>query len=272
MAINISTDISVTTGGKLTDIGQIQGGWKTVSTESDLYALTGSATLKGKLQNGQIFYVSSSATLYTVDVTGNAPFQTYTFHTFSWPGGGGGSTDITDLNNFTGSATLRLDALQAATSSYVYSGSFDGSNTLTLYTEGGNYQLDLSGLAGGGGSGDITAVIAGNGLEGGASSGDATVSLDTGSAHFINSVLNSGIFRLSGSAYATTNNIQITGSFDVNFTESSQEFRVASQSITQFTINNEGVAVLAPRLGTPTFVSGGMYFSTDGNFYFGITQ
>jgi len=32
MAINISTDIAVTTGGKLTDITAIQGGWQTVDT------------------------------------------------------------------------------------------------------------------------------------------------------------------------------------------------------------------------------------------------
>lgn len=126
--------------------------------------------------------------------------------------------------------------------------------------------------SGGGGTGDITAVIAGDGLSGGASTGDATLTLDTGSTHFINAVLGSGLFRLTGSVYATTNNVTVTGSLDVNFVENTQEFRVSSQSVTQFSINNEGVAVLAPRSTVPTAVSGGMYFSTDGNFYFGIQQ
>lgn len=120
------------------------------------------------------------------------------------------------------------------------------------------------------GNGDITAVNAGLGLSGGANSGDATLTLDTGSTHFITAVLGSGIFRLTGSVYSTVNDIAITGSLDVNFVESDQEFRVASQSITQFSINNEGVAVLAPRENAPTPVSGGMYFNTNGNFYFGL--
>ena len=60
MPINISTDIAVTTGGKLTDITAIQGGWQTVDTVADMNAYTGSATLKGKLTDGQIFYVNGT--------------------------------------------------------------------------------------------------------------------------------------------------------------------------------------------------------------------
>lgn len=68
--------------------------------------------------------------------------------------GGGSATDITDLNNFTGSIQTEVDNLTAATSSYLYSGSFDGgTNVITLYSEDQNYDLDLSGLAGGGGGG-----------------------------------------------------------------------------------------------------------------------
>ena len=219
-------------------------------------------------------------------------------------GSGAIVTDITDLNNYTGSANTRFDNLEAVTGSYlvsddtgslVYSGSFDGVSTLTLYLPDGNLDLDLSALTdttvdisalntftgsaesrldsieGATGS-YITAVIAGDGLSGGASTGDATLTLDSGSTHFISAVLGSGLFRLTGSVYATTNDVAITGSLDINFVESDQEFRVYSQSSIQFSINNEGVAVLAPRDGEPTAVSGGMYFSTDGNFYFGIQQ
>ena len=136
MAINLTTDLNVTTGGKLTDIGQIQGGWKTVASESDMNALTASATLKGKLQNGQMFYVSSSATLYTCKIAGSGPFATYSFNEFVWPG-----TETVELNTFTGSIQSQVDSILQFTGSIQsqvdsilqFTGSYavTGSNTFT---------------------------------------------------------------------------------------------------------------------------------------------
>jgi hypothetical protein len=48
-----------------------------------------------------------------------------------------------------------VDDINAATGSFLYSGSFDGSSTLTLYSEDTNYSIDLSALSGGGGGGSI---------------------------------------------------------------------------------------------------------------------
>lgn len=118
MAINLTTDLNVTTGGKLTDIGQIQGGWKTVANESDMNALTASATLKGKLQNGQMFYVSSSATLYTCKIVGSGPFATYAFNQFVWPG-----TETVELNEFTASIQSQVDSIISVTGSFAVTGS-----------------------------------------------------------------------------------------------------------------------------------------------------
>jgi len=120
MAINLTTDLNVTTGGKLTDIGQIQGGWKTVATESDMNALTASATLKGKLQNGQMFYVSSSATLYTCKIAGSGPFATYAFNEFVWPG-----ADNSEINTFTGSIQTQVNNLTVVTGSYATTSSLN---------------------------------------------------------------------------------------------------------------------------------------------------
>ena len=80
------------------------------------------------------------------------------------------------------------------------------------------------------------------------------------------------IFSRTGSFYSTTNDIRITGSLSVNFADSADEFVVASASIEQFKINNDGVAVFASQSTEPSFVSGGMYYSSNGAFFLGTTD
>lgn len=130
--------------------------------------------------------------------------------------------------------------------------------------------LGISG--GGGGAGDITSVVAGNGLSGGATTGDATVTLDTNSSTFkggVSSVLtplnnfsgsantsiaalntftgsNFGIFTSTGSFKSTTNNLDITGSVRV-----SNVLRFKELS------------------STPTYEEGALFYSAS-NFYLGL--
>jgi hypothetical protein len=74
-----------------------------------------------------------------------------------------------------------------------------------LYFQNSTSTLDITGLQGGGGSGDITSVTAGDGLSGGASSGDATLQVDA------------SVVRTSNTSYVLTTGSQtITGS--KNFT------------------------------------------------------
>ena len=80
------------------------------------------------------------------------------------------------------------------------------------------------------------------------------------------------LFKSTGSFYNTTNNVGITGSLVINFEDSADEFTVASASIDQFKINNDGVAVFTSQSSEPTFVSGGMYFSNNGSFFLGTTD
>ena len=158
----------------------------------------------------------------------------------------GSAVDISALNTFTGSIKTEVDTLTAATSSYltgadtgsfVYSGSFNSAaSVVTLYSKDLDYDLDLSGLAGGGGGFAITASnegtdltnsmskinFVGNAVEAtnvgsivtvtvntGSAASPATV--DTGSMYISSSVLNNTITFTQGDG--TTESVTVnTGS------------------------------------------------------------
>ena len=119
----------------------------------------------------------------------------------------------------------------------------------------------------------LTGVIGGSGLSGGGTSGTVGITLDTGSAHFTNAITNlldSGIFSATGSIYSTTNDLQITGSLTLDYNGSSDPFNVTSASIEVFKVSKSGVLTIASQSSVPNPVSGGIYFGSDGNFYFGV--
>ena len=208
----------------LSDIDRIKGAFK-VYTANEM-----NSAHVNYFTDGQIIYVSDSGSLYKANVTLANP-------------GEGVFEDSVSFSEFSFS------------SGSFNSASFDGgTNLLTFFGQNliGSEQIsssvDLSSLSGGGGgSGDITSVIAGSGLSGGASTGDATLTLDTSSTHFINAVNSLSLFQETGSAYATTNDIQITGSLTVG----------------------DGVLRLKEFTTTPTAEAGAIYYSAS-NFYFGV--
>ena len=294
MAINISTDIAITSGGKLSDITAIQGGWQTVQAKSDMFALTGSAILKGKLTDGQIFYIETTNELYKLDITGTFPLVNYNFEEFSWPGSGGeggGSTaalnafsgsiqtEVNSLTAFTGSIQTQVDSIKQVTSS------FAGTSAQNTFTGDQNIVGDLTV------SGDITAeryvvsssvtFITQSFSSGSTIFGDTlddthlvTGSLRVTGSFFLNNktiVDQVGvIFRQTGSFFSATSPIKITGSLGIELDGTSETFDVSVSGDKKFEINDEGVVVLAKFATAPTAVSGGFFYSSSNDFYLGM--
>ena len=77
------------------------------------------------------------------------------------------------------------------------------------------------------------------------------------------------IFTLTGSSYATTNDIEITGSLALDISDASDVFSISKNGIKKFEINNDGTAVFYSQSTAPTAVEGGMFYSSSGDFYVG---
>ena len=105
--------------------------------------------------------------------------------------------------------------------------------------------------------------------------GQLTGSLELSGSFFLNNVdiLNqiqaSGIFRQTGSYYATTNDLQITGSVQIQL-PSNETFQISTEETPRLTLNEEGVLVLTPFLDSPTPISGGFIYSGSNEFFVGL--
>ena len=174
-------------------------------------------------------------------------------------------SDLSALNTFTGSANTRLANLEAATSSYLQASDLSSLNTFT-----GSALLRFNSLEAATGSYVINSQTGSFLVTGSVSENTITLEKADGSSFTLD--VASSIFRQTGSIYATTNDIEVSGSLEVNFLENDQEFRISSQSITQFKINNNGIAVFTAQSSEPTFVSGGIYYSNTGAFFLGTSD
>ena len=232
MAINITTNIVNTTGGNVTQITAVQGGWQTIKTAASMSALTGSAILKQNLADGQIFYISESQELYQLTIAGTVPFQTYTFNSFDWPGGGGGSTD-------TGSLLTTASI----------------SNNVFTFTKGDASTFDI----------DISPVTAS--LITTASVSSNTITFTKGDGNTFNLTVDTGSGG-GGDAFPYTGSAEVTGSFGVTGSVG-VDIEDGNGGNTKFAVNNQGAIVLAALVTPPTAITGGVYYSASGDFFVG---
>tara|TARA_X000001382_G_scaffold105861_2_gene81175 strand:- start:2896 stop:3504 length:609 start_codon:yes stop_codon:yes gene_type:complete len=77
------------------------------------------------------------------------------------------------------------------------------------------------------------------------------------------------IFSKTGSFVATSNDTQITGSLSLRFDGSGDTFKVNVNGNEKLEINTEGTVIYKPLTTAPTYVSGGLFFSSSGDFYVG---
>lgn len=83
-------------------------------------------------------------------------------------------------------------------------------------------------------------------------------------------IINGGLFRPTGSFWATTNDLQITGSLALKLDAATDEISVSVGSTERITINTEGVLILREFSTTPTAVEGGLFFSSSKELFLGV--
>lgn len=83
-------------------------------------------------------------------------------------------------------------------------------------------------------------------------------------------VVDSSIFKRTGSFFATTNDLEVTGSMKLSFDGISDYFSVSVAGEEKFKVNEEGVVVLSPQTVAPTAVTGGMFYSASDSYFLGF--
>lgn len=88
--------------------------------------------------------------------------------------------------------------------------------------------------------------------------------------NILQQIQESGILKRTGSYWAATTDLQITGSVDIKLDGSEDTFSVDVNNESKFKINEEGVAVFGSFLEAPTPVEGGLFFSQSKEFFVGL--
>lgn len=78
------------------------------------------------------------------------------------------------------------------------------------------------------------------------------------------------IFRRTGSYYATTNDIQLTGSLYLNLNGIDDQFTVSVGGQEKVKVTTEGTIKFISQSVTPSLETGGLFYSSSNEFYLGF--
>lgn len=80
----------------------------------------------------------------------------------------------------------------------------------------------------------------------------------------------SSLFQRTGSFWATTNDVEVTGSLRLELDGVEKFFSIDINGVSQVKVNQEGVLQLAAREIAPSAVEGGLFYSSSNEFYLGF--
>jgi hypothetical protein len=102
---------------------------------------------------------------------------------------------------------------------------------------------------------------------------DITGSLNIdGPITFNGELFTNGIFKQTGSYYSTTNDLKVTGSFQIELDGVEDYFGISVNGEEKIKVNEEGTFQMTAQTTTPTAISGGMFYSGSDEFFLGFNN